>query len=120
MASVNSYGYSTLPNVMFGPYQGSVSQSLYTQAGRELAPVRQLSTDRRAAAGRARDGEGAVERLDAVAQPGQATSGRVCAAAAVVRHLDHQALVPVADVTSARASGPACLAALVSVSATTK
>jgi hypothetical protein len=32
VASVNSYGYSTLPNVMFGPYQGSVSQSLYTQA----------------------------------------------------------------------------------------
>jgi hypothetical protein len=30
--SVNSYGYSTLPNVMFGPYQGSVAQSLYTQA----------------------------------------------------------------------------------------
>ena len=24
VASVNSYGYSTLPNVMFGPYQGSV------------------------------------------------------------------------------------------------
>jgi V8-like Glu-specific endopeptidase len=32
VASVNSYGYSTLPNVMFGPYQGAVSQSLYTQA----------------------------------------------------------------------------------------
>jgi hypothetical protein len=32
VASVNSYGYSTLPNVMFGPYQGSVAQSLYTQA----------------------------------------------------------------------------------------
>jgi hypothetical protein len=32
LESVNSYGYSTLPNVMFGPYQGSVSQSLYTQA----------------------------------------------------------------------------------------
>jgi hypothetical protein len=32
VASVNSYGYSMLPNVMFGPYQGSVSQSLYTQA----------------------------------------------------------------------------------------
>jgi hypothetical protein len=30
--SVNSYGYSTLPNVMFGPYQGSVAESLYTQA----------------------------------------------------------------------------------------
>jgi hypothetical protein len=30
--SVNSYGYATLPNVMFGPYQGSVAQSLYTQA----------------------------------------------------------------------------------------
>jgi hypothetical protein len=30
--SVNSYGYRTLPNVMFGPYQGSVAQSLYTQA----------------------------------------------------------------------------------------
>ena len=30
--SVNSYGYGTLPNVMFGPYQGSVAQSLYTQA----------------------------------------------------------------------------------------
>jgi V8-like Glu-specific endopeptidase len=32
VASVNSYGYRTLPNVMFGPYQGSTSQSLYTQA----------------------------------------------------------------------------------------
>ncbi len=32
LESVNSYGYSTLPNVMFGPYQGAVSQSLYTQA----------------------------------------------------------------------------------------
>lgn len=30
--SVNSYGYSTLPGVMFGPYQGSVAQSLYTSA----------------------------------------------------------------------------------------
>jgi hypothetical protein len=27
-----SYGYSTLPNVMFGPYLGSVAQSLYTAA----------------------------------------------------------------------------------------
>ena len=32
VASVNSYGYTTLPNVMFGPYQGSVAQSLYAQA----------------------------------------------------------------------------------------
>jgi hypothetical protein len=32
VASVNSYGYTTLPNVMFGPYQGTVSQSLYRQA----------------------------------------------------------------------------------------
>ena len=32
VTSVNSYGYTTLPNVMFGPYQGSVAQSLYTQA----------------------------------------------------------------------------------------
>jgi hypothetical protein len=32
VVSVNSYGYRTLPNVMFGPYQGSVAQSLYTQA----------------------------------------------------------------------------------------
>ena len=32
VVSVNSYGYTTLPNVMFGPYQGSVAQSLYTQA----------------------------------------------------------------------------------------
>ncbi|HWM12212.1 MAG TPA: hypothetical protein VNO82_22830 [Solirubrobacteraceae bacterium] len=32
VVSVNSYGYSTLPNVMFGPYQGSVAQGLYTQA----------------------------------------------------------------------------------------
>lgn len=30
--SVNSYGYGSLPDVMFGPYQGSVAQSLYTQA----------------------------------------------------------------------------------------
>jgi hypothetical protein len=32
VVSVNSYGYSTLRNVMFGPYQGSVAQGLYTQA----------------------------------------------------------------------------------------
>jgi V8-like Glu-specific endopeptidase len=32
VTSVNSYGYRTLRNVMFGPYQGSVAQSLYTQA----------------------------------------------------------------------------------------
>jgi hypothetical protein len=32
VVSVNSYGYTTLPNVMFGPYQGSVAQSLYTKA----------------------------------------------------------------------------------------
>jgi hypothetical protein len=32
VASVNSYSYTDLPNVMFGPYQGSVAQSLYTQA----------------------------------------------------------------------------------------
>jgi V8-like Glu-specific endopeptidase len=30
--SVNSYGYSTLKNVMFGPYQGSVAQGVYNQA----------------------------------------------------------------------------------------
>jgi V8-like Glu-specific endopeptidase len=30
--SVNSYGYRTLRNVMFGPYQGTVAQSLYNQA----------------------------------------------------------------------------------------
>jgi hypothetical protein len=29
LASVNSYGYSSLKNVMHGPYQGSVAQSLY-------------------------------------------------------------------------------------------
>jgi V8-like Glu-specific endopeptidase len=32
VTSVNSYGYRTLPNVMFGPYQGSVAQSLYSAA----------------------------------------------------------------------------------------
>jgi hypothetical protein len=32
LTSVNSYGYRTLPNVMFGPYLGSVAQSLYTAA----------------------------------------------------------------------------------------
>jgi V8-like Glu-specific endopeptidase len=32
VVSVNSYGYRTLPNVMFGPYQGSVARNLYTQA----------------------------------------------------------------------------------------
>ena len=31
--SVNSYGYLTQPNVMYGPYQGSVAQQLYTSAG---------------------------------------------------------------------------------------
>ena len=30
--SVNSYGYSSLKNVMFGPFQGSVAQELYTTA----------------------------------------------------------------------------------------
>jgi hypothetical protein len=30
--SVNSYGYSNEPNVMYGPYQGSVAQQLYTSA----------------------------------------------------------------------------------------
>ena len=30
--SVNSYGYTTEPNVMYGPYQGSVAQNLYTTA----------------------------------------------------------------------------------------
>ncbi len=32
LASVNSYGYGTLRNVMFGPYQGTVAESLYGQA----------------------------------------------------------------------------------------
>ena len=32
LESVNSYGYGDLPDVMFGPYQGTVSQSLYAQA----------------------------------------------------------------------------------------
>jgi hypothetical protein len=31
--SVNSYGYRTQPNVMYGPYQGTVAQQLYTTAG---------------------------------------------------------------------------------------
>lgn len=30
--SVNSYGYANQPNVMYGPYQGSVARSLYSQA----------------------------------------------------------------------------------------
>jgi hypothetical protein len=30
--SVNSYGYSSQPNVMYGPYMDSVAQSLYTAA----------------------------------------------------------------------------------------
>ena len=30
--SVNSYGYSNQPNVMFGPYLGSVAQSVYNAA----------------------------------------------------------------------------------------
>jgi hypothetical protein len=34
VVSVNSYGYSTLKNVMFGPFQGSVAQSLYDTASR--------------------------------------------------------------------------------------
>ena len=32
VASVNSYGYRTLPNVMFGPYQDGVAQGLYAAA----------------------------------------------------------------------------------------
>jgi hypothetical protein len=31
--SVNSYGYSNQPDVMYGPYQGSVAQQLYATAG---------------------------------------------------------------------------------------
>jgi hypothetical protein len=31
---VNSYGYSSLRNVMFGPYQGDDAQALYTAAQR--------------------------------------------------------------------------------------
>ena len=30
--SVNSYGYTTQPNVMYGPYQGGVAQQLYASA----------------------------------------------------------------------------------------
>ena len=30
--SVNSYGYSNLRNVMFGPYQGNIAQQLFTTA----------------------------------------------------------------------------------------
>jgi hypothetical protein len=33
--SVNSYGYTNQPNVMYGPYQGAVAQSLYTAAAAE-------------------------------------------------------------------------------------
>jgi V8-like Glu-specific endopeptidase len=32
VASVNSYTYGSLKNVMFGPYQGAVAQSLYATA----------------------------------------------------------------------------------------
>ena len=32
--SVNSYGYSSLRNVMFGPYQGTVAQQLFTTASK--------------------------------------------------------------------------------------
>jgi hypothetical protein len=32
VVSVNSYGYNNQPDVMYGPYQGSVAQSLYTAA----------------------------------------------------------------------------------------
>jgi len=32
VVSVNSYGYDNQPNVMYGPYQGSVAQSLYNAA----------------------------------------------------------------------------------------
>ncbi len=31
--SVNSYGYSNQPNVMYGPYQDTIAQQLYTTAG---------------------------------------------------------------------------------------
>jgi hypothetical protein len=30
--SVNSYGYTNQPDVMYGPYQGDVAQSLYNAA----------------------------------------------------------------------------------------
>ena len=32
VVSVNSYGYGNQPDVMYGPYQGSIAQSLYTAA----------------------------------------------------------------------------------------
>jgi V8-like Glu-specific endopeptidase len=32
VVSVNSYGYRNQPNVMYGPYQGSVAQNLYNAA----------------------------------------------------------------------------------------
>ena len=32
VCSVNSYGYSNQPNVMYGPYLGSVAQSVYNAA----------------------------------------------------------------------------------------
>jgi V8-like Glu-specific endopeptidase len=34
VVSVNSYGYTRVKNVMYGPYQGSVAQSLYDTASR--------------------------------------------------------------------------------------
>jgi hypothetical protein len=30
--SVNSFGYNNIPNVMFGPYYGSVAQTTYATA----------------------------------------------------------------------------------------
>ena len=43
------------------------------------------------------DGQRAVERLDALAQAGQARAGGVCATHAVVGHLDAQAVAAVLD-----------------------
>ena len=87
---------------------------------RRSRPARQLRPDHRRAAGRAGDGEAAVDGRHPVGQAAQAAAlGRVGPAGAVVGDLDDQE-VPVAADADGDLGRPACLAALVRASATTK
>ena len=62
----------------------------------------------------------AVERLDAMAQPGQPAAVRVGAAGAAVGDLDDEPVAPSARARTRAGAPPPCLAALVSASAATK
>ena len=53
--SLNSFGYNNIPNVMFGPYYGSVAQTAYATAAASYplrdAPVPLAARGRRAVSG---------------------------------------------------------------------